>query len=195
MILEYLKVILSAPPIIAAAALVAILMFRRELAGLVSRIARIRLPGGGELFASQLDKTGERLSQAALPPAGAGQPPPQLPAGVSLPPDQLQSLQHLIQSERTNAATWEYRFLNLFLVRGTQVVLDWLASLRDPIGLRLLDSQLQPWIHDARERTAILSALESHRLVEVVNELVSVTPKGREYIQWRGPLPPATGAA
>jgi hypothetical protein len=46
-----------------------------------------------------------------------------------------------------------------------------------------------PLIPSATERKAILSALENHHLIQLENGLVSVTPKGQEYIEWRGPLP------
>jgi hypothetical protein len=38
------------------------------------------------------------------------------------------------------------------------------------------------------ERLAILDALRNHHLIDIVGDIITVTPKGREYIQWRGPV-------
>jgi len=105
-----------------------------------------------------------------------------------------QQIGHLLQSERANAFLWEYRYLNLFLARSTQLVLDWLGTLQQPISVNLLDSHLQAYIVDAQERVAILTALQNHHLILIQNNLVQITPKGREYLQWRGPLPAAPTA-
>ncbi len=97
---------------------------------------------------------------------------------------------HLIQSERANAALWEYRYLNQFLVRSTQLVLDWIAGLPNGISTAFFDSQLQAHISLANERFAILNALQRHHLISVRDGLIQVTDKGREYLSWRGPMPP-----
>jgi hypothetical protein len=55
--------------------------------------------------------------------------------------------------------------------------------------MSLYDSVWLPLIPSAEERRAIITALQAHYLILVQNELVEVTPKGREYIAWRGPLP------
>jgi hypothetical protein len=71
-------------------------------------------------------------------------------------------------------------------VPSTQHVLDWFASITAPVSLSLFDTLWLPTIPAAKERKAILDALEKHYLIAIVNELISVTPKGHEYIEWRG---------
>lgn len=92
-------------------------------------------------------------------------------------------------AERARAYFWEYRYLHYFLVLGTQRVLDWLASLPAPTTVGAFDTFWQPLIPSAEQRRTILSVLESHNLIFFRGELIEVSPKGREYIQWRGPLP------
>ena len=85
---------------------------------------------------------------------------------------------------------WEYRYLNYYLVPATQRVLEWLASLNTRTSYSFFDTLWMPAIPSAEERRAIINALETHHLIQFQGELIEVTPKGREYIQWRGPLPP-----
>ena len=49
-------------------------------------------------------------------------------------------------------------------------------------------------IPSANERQAIINALQMHHLVirEEYSDMIRVTPKGREYQEWRGTLPPLT---
>ena len=168
-------------------------LFRNQIAGLIDRVFSIKFPGG-ELLASQREKAREEATVRATPgpvPASSVE----LPQGITLAPSQAEQVMQLLQSERANAALWEYRFLNYFLVRSTQAVLDWFATLPQPLSVNLVDSYLQPFIPSAGERSAILAALENHHLISRTGVLLAITAKGRDYIQWRGPLlPPATSA-
>ena len=195
LLLEYLKVVLSAPPVIGVVVLVFIIAFRTQLSNLIDRIKQLNWPGGGAVFGSQRKKEQEELAPnpQALAPAVSGEQV-QLPQSVTLTPQQAQQVVRLLQSERTNAALWEYRYLNYYLARSTQAVLSWLAVSGQGLSLNYADSYLQTFIPDANERKAILGALQKHHLVTVTNDLIEVTPKGREYVQWRGPVPPI-GAA
>lgn len=187
LILEYLRAILSTPVIVGAIALIFIHLFRKQMGGLIDRVWRIKFPGG-ELSASQQERARELEPPAATGPLSARDV--NLPANVNLNPEQTGQVLHLIQSERANATLWEYRYLNYYLVRNTQMVLDWLASQPQPLSLRLVDSLLQPTIPDTNERAAIVNALQTHHLITVVGDAINVTPKGRDYLQWRGPLAP-----
>lgn len=193
LVLEYLKVFLSAPPIVSGVALAFMILFRKQIGGLIDRAWRIKFPGG-EVSASQQDQA---KTEFTPPDAAAKQLRAQevkLPNTIQVTPEQAQQIVQLVQSERANAALWEYRYLNYYLVRSTQLVLEWLAAQPQPVSMRLLDSYLQPLIPDANERAAIVNALQTHHLIVVSADAITVTPKGREYLQWRGPLPPA-GAA
>lgn len=190
LILEYLKVFLSTPVVTGGVVIAFMSLFHKQVGGLIDRIWKIKFPGG-ELSASQQNKARNEIES---PDAAAKRLPAkqvELPNTIQVTPDQSQQIVQLIQSERANAALWEYRYLNYYLVRSTQLVLEWLAALPQPVSLRLLDSFLQPLIPDANERSAIVSALQTHHLVTVTADVLQVTQKGREYLQWRGPLPPA----
>ncbi|MBA3963807.1 MAG: hypothetical protein H0X40_18165 [Chthoniobacterales bacterium] len=187
LVLEYLKVLLSAPVIAGAAAIVLLVLFREDFKALLRRVAKIRLPGGTEVSTSQATKAEEAAESKPLdkPPLPAD-PPPQLPSGLA--PNEIQEIRQLFDAERARAFLWEYRYLNYFLVYHTQLVLDWFASLPSATSISLFDSAWLPLIPSAEERRAVIDALQAHHLVQLHGDHVEVTPKGREYIAWRGPL-------
>jgi len=186
-VLEYFKVFLSAPPIAGTLAAIFLTLFRSEIRKLIRRTASIRFPGG-ELSTSQIERAAEELvenpEETRLPSAE----PASLPPGLTLSPDEQQKLIEFIKAERARAALWEYRFLNLYLVRNTQRVLDWLTSLGQRTTVRLFDAFWAPFIPNPEERKAILDALANNHIIQISGELIEVTPKGWEYIQWRGYL-------
>ena len=53
----------------------------------------------------------------------------------------------------------------------------------------MYDSFWMPLIPNPIERGAILDALRNHHLILLQGHMIEVTPKGKEYVQWRGPLP------
>jgi len=187
-VLAYLTVLFSAAPVAGFVILCAVFVFRSQLEDLIGRIGRIKLPGGGELTTLQQVRTA--ADEKGKLPDVPDESDVGVPEGVALSGDDLNRVVQAIKHERANAYLWEYRYLNLYLVRSTQTVLDWLAGLTPPISAGLVDNQLQTWISDANERTAILGALANHHLIQVQGGLIDVTPKGREYLEWRGPLPP-----
>ena len=190
LVLEYLKVALSPQTLAAAVAIVFFLAFKDDIKALMRRIAKIRFPGGSELSTSQAERASENVVTAhANPPV----PPAEqvsLPQNLSLTPEQVEGIRQLFEAERAKAYLWEYRYLTYFLAPNTQRVLDWLASMQTRTSVSLFDTLWLPAIPSAEERTAIITALQAHHLIQLIGELIDVTPKGREYIQWRGPLPP-----
>ncbi len=196
-VLEFAKIILAWPVVTCILGITFVRTFRPQIATLLEKPFKVKRPGGGASFGSQA-----RTSQAELPASSSAPAVPSAGTAVELPQNLSPTSQegidvvHLVQSERANAALWEYRYLNLFLVRGTQMVLDWLATLSNGISVSFFDSQLQAFIPHANERFAILNALQRHHLVSMQNDMIRVTDKGNEYLRWRGPLPelPPPGA-
>jgi hypothetical protein len=191
LVLEYLNVLLS-PQVIGGFVVAGfVLIFREDIKALFVRIAKIRLPGGAELSTSQSAKLDEEPKDKKPP-----LPPPsdavKLPA--TLNPPESKEVRELLDAERAIAYLWEYRYLNYFLVPNTQIVIDWLASLQIRPTVKLYDTVWLPAIPSPTERRAILNALQTHYLITIDKELIEVTPKGREYIQWRGPLQLPTAA-
>lgn len=146
------------------------------------RIAKIRLPGGGELSTPQLEKLHNEkpIEDKALPE------PQSTDLQVNIKEDKIETVRALYNAERARAYFWEYSYLNYFLVPGTQRALDWIATCKAPLSLSLYDTLMTPLVPDQKERQAILNALEKHYLIKIENELISVNPKGYEYIEWRG---------
>src|SRR5207249_2538621 len=155
-----------------------------DLKAMLLRIAKIRFPGGTEISTSQSENQEKEAAEKQKPPPTPQTGLPALP--VELMPQQRAAVEEIIRAERATTYLWEYRYLNYFLVYHTQQVLDWLASLQQPITLRYFDSFWLPLIPSANERNAVITALQAHHLIQVTNDLIQVTPKGREYQQWRG---------
>jgi hypothetical protein len=184
MILEYLKVILGTPVLIAATTLTFLRMFRSDVKALMARIAKVKFPGG-EIEASQLQKLHEqppiniKVPELTATQSNQVSEQPVAADGNSATSDTLTAV-------RSMALLWEFRYLNLFLARGTQIVLNWFA--RDPRAtVALFHAIWLPQIPNSEEREAILIALHSNQLISIDNDLVTVTQKGRDYLEWRGP--------
>lgn len=187
LVLEFLRVILSGPPLAAAFGLFVVIFFRGSLRELLARVVRVKFPGG-EVATSQAERSsamGE--SEGDLPKEAVNEP--KLPAGLTLTPEDQKKLSDFISSERARAALWEYQFLNLYLAPHTQRVLDWLAELPQRPTVQMADAFWRPAIPSPQERRAVLNALLNHHLIVMTGELLEVTPKGQEYRRWRGPLP------
>lgn len=192
LVVEYFKVFLSAQVIIGAVVVAFFFMFKEDIRALLKRTAKIKFPGGGEFSTSQIEKTNEELPMRGEQPPVTTPDAPVLPENLTLTSDQVKKVEEAFASERAKAALWEYRYLNYFLARSTQRVLDWLASLNKITTVSFFDSFWLPVISNAEERHAIIHALQAHCLIMLTGEVIEVTPKGREYLEWRGPLPDET---
>lgn len=188
LILEYLKVLLTAPVLFSLVAILFIALFREDIKALILRIAKIKLPGGTEVSTPQSNQLATE-EHKPVPSIDNQVAVVGLPA--ELTPQQRQAVEQLIRSHIATAYIWEYRYLNYFLVRGTQLVLDWLIGLPQATTYMHYDSVWLPIIPSANERQAIINALQTHHLIQQeTSGMIIVTPKGREYQEWRGVLPP-----
>ena len=188
LVLEYLRVLLTAPFMFSIVAVVFIFTFKEDIKALLLRVAKIRLPGGAEVDTPQ----SSRIEKEPRPVDTGGILVQGIPPGLT--PDQEQAITQLVRAQIATAYIWEYRYLNYFLARGTQVALDWFVGLPQPTTYAHYDSLLLSVVPSARERQAMFNALEAHHLVthDGASNMIAVTPKGREYHQWRGALPPLT---
>jgi len=189
LVLEYLKVLLSPQIVVGVVGLVFLFLFREDIKALILRVAKIRLPGGAEISTSQSERQikEEKIEQKPLPAPET--PLPGLPSDLT--PQQRLAIENILKAERATSYLWEYRYLNYFLVYGTQAVLDWLISLKQPTTYGHYDATWLPLIPSANERGAIINALQAHHLIQVKDGAIQVSPKGMEYQQWRGELPKA----
>ena len=195
MVLEYLKVLLTAPVLFSVIALVVIVVFGEDIKALILRVAKIKLPGGAELSTPQ-SKQLDAVEERPAPEPQENEEIQILGLPESLTEQQRVRVEQIVRSHIATAYLWEYRYLNYFLVRGTQVVLDWLINLPQATTYAHFDSTWLPLIPSAEERQAIITALRNHHLtLQDAAGMISVTPKGREYQQWRGPIPPLTNGS
>ena len=187
-VLEYLRVLLSTQIVVGAIAVAFLCLFKDQIRSLLTRIALIKW-GSAELSAPQppSDPTPSIEQSAPATSVNAEAAVLPIPADTQLPVGVAEQLTQAFQAERARAHLWEYRYLNYFLVPNTQNILDWLSSLPNAPTYTMYDAWWQASIPGASERKTIINALENHSLLEFQGELLVVTPKGREYIQWRGP--------
>jgi len=189
LVLEFLKTILSPQVVAGCICLVFFKTFKADIVSLMGRIAKIRLPGGAEVSTSQVERVNEEKVARDAQPQIQGEEEIPFLNNVSVSPEDVKVIQQAFMAERTNAYLWEYRYLNYFLVDATQRVLDWLTLPHVNATLALFDSVWMPLIPSAEERRVTIQVLEMHHLVQIRGKLIEVTPKGLEYVQWRGPLP------
>lgn len=188
LVLEYLKALLSPQDVAGGVVLTFFLLFHEDIKALLLRIAKIRFPDGTEVSTSQGERKAneEQIENKPLPTFD-------ISALVGLPedltPQQRVAIENILRAEKATSYLWEYRYLNYFLVYRTQEVLNWLIGLMQSTTYSHYDATWLPVIPSAQERNAILAALETHHLIQVTDAVIQVTPKGKEYQQWRGPLP------
>jgi len=182
--LEYLKVFLSAPAIAGVLGVAFLCVFKSNLKSLIDRTIRGRI-GSFEWNGSQKERL-EEPETSGDPPKLAENEPVELPSEIRLTPDQISSIQALLQSERANAILWEYRYLTLYLAPSTQRVLRWLSGPPSQHAVNFVESFLQTFVPEQLERAAIFRALQNHSLINIDGSgLISVTPKGLDYLTWR----------
>ena len=186
--LGYLRVLLSAPPMTLVVVLVLVGFFRSDLRAIMSRIATIKFPGGELSTTSQKDRPAE-TGPDELPQGATGQQTEtNLPEGLTLSPQDQQRMTDYIQSLRNMSTLWEFRYLNVYFVPSTQLVLNWLANPENRPAMEMFHANWSPVIPSADDRSAILVALQQHDLI-TVRATIEMTDKGRAYLQWRGPFP------
>src|SRR5262249_43417692 len=112
--LEFLRIILSTQVVSGAVVCAFLYLFKGDVKALMARIARIRLPGGSEFSTTQLEKETEGVTAKQKPPDVPQSDKPQIPEGLHLSADQVESIKQVFNAERANSYLWEYRYLNLF---------------------------------------------------------------------------------
>ena len=181
--LGYLRVLLSAPPMTVLGVLVLVWVFRSDLKAIMSRsrIATIKFPGGELSTTSQVIDHTEKT--------GPDEPPPDLPEGLNISLEQQELVRSFIQAQQDTIRLWEYRYLRDYLVFSTHRVLAWL-NLQNSTSIDLFNAFWWPVIPIAKSRENTILALQNHYLITVRDEvMIEITDKGRDYLQWRGPLP------
>jgi hypothetical protein len=181
-ILDFLRVLLSAQMITALVIIIFLKFYNDEVKALFKRLTK--LPGGVELSAPQQESLS---TEKTIDDKTSPEPQSSIESVPIQSQDdkQIETLTALYTTERSRAYFWEYSYLNLYLVARTQQVLDWIAALTTPLSIDLFDSMWMPFIPEISERKAIISALERHYLIAIESRLISITPKGHEYIEWR----------
>ena len=180
--LEYVKVLLSPQVVIVAALIWFSITFKNALTSrLENSDIDISTPGGGRLQVSQpIDKAADAPTAPELESDAATVRPVKQEALT----DTQQTIA-LINSWRSAAFTWEYRYLNYHLVRHSQQVLDWFYNRQNPITYELYDTSWNSAIPRVEERQTVYQVLTSHYLLIADSQrLISISDKGKEYCNW-----------
>jgi len=195
MVLEYIKVFFSTPVVTGIIVITFFFVFRKSLRGILDRFEGFKA-GGTEVSTprqSQQPNNDLAVESRETPALDTTESDIDIEDSITLTPDEKKTIAQLVQSERNNARIWEFKYLSYFLVRNTQEVIDWFSFIPVPITADIYNNVFSTSINSPDERLAILNVLESHYLI-VLNEagLISITDKGKEYLNWRGPLLPIT---
>ncbi len=177
LLLEYTKVLSSWPPICLIMFTVVIRTFREPIA---TWIKNLRVKYGDTEFSSQAARRDD--SEVEIAGAQVDQSPPS---------GKPENSNDATAQWRAAAYLWEYRYLNRYLVPHTQQFLDWIFGLKKPIAFGVADAFWNAKVPDPKERLAVIDALRQHYLIAVEDGSISITPKGEEYVQVRGAVPPA----
>lgn len=193
--IDYLKVVLTGPVLFSLVAITFIFIFKEDIKALLLRIAKIKLPGGTEVSTPQRAQSVEETPPDSRPNIDGSIQVQNLPTDLN--PKQRQVVEQLIRSHIATSYLWEYRYLNYFLVHGTQEVLDWFAGIPQPTTYAHYDTTWLPVTPSANERQARFNALQAHHLIQCdeMTGLIQITPKGQEYREWRGTLPAPTSGS
>ncbi|RTR40794.1 hypothetical protein EKG38_02460 [Shewanella canadensis] len=190
-ILEYVKVVLSFPVATVVLGIAILIMFRDSVSTLLANVAKAKLPGGIELETHQNVRSSQ-IGESKKLPDSSDSTVDGLPSGLN--DAQKTQIEDLVKSHIASTYLWEYRYLNFYFVRGTQLVLDWFVSLNQATTLSHFDTVWMSVIPSVNERQAIITSLQNHHLINLDESsgTITVNPKGKEYQQWRGPVPPLT---
>ena len=178
-IVGYLRVLLSAPPMTVLVVIVLVRVFKNELKTLMDRIATIKFLGG------ELSTTFQVIDHTEK--TGPDEPTPDLPEDLNnISLEQQERVRNFIQAQQDTIKLWEYRYLREYLVLSTHQVLAWL-NLQNSTSIDLFDALWAHVIPIAKSRENIILALQNHYLITVRDEvMIEITDKGRDYLQWRG---------
>ncbi len=194
-VLELLRVLLQWPPVVAVLVAVLLKTFKNDIRELLKR--RVRLRRGDTEIDVQPQETLPSVENPPSLPEPAGASTHLVPEGIHLTPEAATAVENVIRSQQAEARTWEFRFLNAFLVRHTQEILDWFVNAPQPVTIGSFEATWVERVSPATERQAVLSALENYDLIRRNGDFFNVTQKARDYIAWRGaltpPQPPRTG--
>lgn len=191
--LDYLKVLLSWPVAASAITYFLVMNFKPQISELIPRLSSI-----GNVKFDPDSQGGKAIEETPIKPPPIAQidpievmPPPGQIDIKGHPPKILNdsSQKETVEIWRRNSYIWEYKYLNLYLAKNTQRVLEWLDSRNQPIDLLEYDSIWSPYFPNQPEREAIFKALKDHYLIQITDGRFQITPKGKEYIQYRNNLP------
>ena len=110
----------------------------------------------------------------------------EVPSKQHLPNEEMERIDREMKAERAAARYWEYMYLNHFYVPRTQVMLVWFGSLECPVALPVFNSIWVCKALDGEQLRTTLDVLTSHFMIQFVGDKIEITPKGREYVAWRG---------
>lgn len=164
--LEYVKVLLSWPPLAALLLILFLKRFHKEIGTFLTNI-RPKGPGFEPAFAQQIiDTPTPPDEEAALADAA------QAAANAA-----DYAIAELEQAEKEES----FRYLNHLLVYVSQWLLNFLVTYRTITVAEFNDSFPEL---DANNRQAVLTVLYQHGLIHVVNNGIHITAKGDEYARW-----------
>lgn len=203
MLLEVLKIIVSWPFVVALLAFAFGMAYRTELGLFIKNIGKIRLPGGAEILTQDLpdEQAAKKFPDPEHPPLT-----PELADALRQGFEELaqraanaDQQREAVIDEAVKVITqkdqaiyyWFFRYLNVFLVERTKLVLAWLEEQELHPTPRAYHLAWTPVIEDEEQRETILTVLLNFGLVAEEGGMLRLQPNGQQFLRFlRGQWPP-----
>lgn len=177
--IEVVRIITSWQMVLLAIVVITYQKFEEPIKQLIPKLS-VRANWKDFAITAESQRSAVRIEEATPPTPEVDQSQPK---AAEIP---TQELQDAATSWRLAAYVWEYRYLNFFLKGNTQRALNILYTFSQPIPLSLASNLVAQYAPDPNEQKAVLDAMTAHHLVQIQGETISLTPKGREYVEFRG---------
>ncbi|MCL5291485.1 MAG: hypothetical protein M1548_03020 [Actinobacteria bacterium] len=178
--IQALQIMISWPVIIGALVLAAGLRYPQEI-GYLIRNVRYRTPSGGEIFTNQPEPPpGE--TEFEIPSASdtdglvLGEADKAMLAGYT------NVLQEQLEEKYREAFYWWCKYLSVFLVPTTQLVLAWFEDQSIAPTKEFYNEFWKTFISDSKQRETMLMVLLHHQLLESDSTVIRITEAGRSFL-------------
>ena len=181
-LLEYLKAVTTFPVVTLVLVVLGYWKFQYEIRAILKHL-HLRSPSGWEVMTHQEERTKDTSETEKVVNAFVAELSDKDRKMYELDQQARGTIQNLLM-QNTN---WEFRYLSLYLVRKTQLVLfEWFFQSGHAIRKEIFNDlwRGRPEYGDERERDAVILALVNSGLLREDADNFEITPKGRYFLQF-----------
>ena len=191
-IVKLLSVILSWPVAIITIVLVFVYKFRDSINYFLKNIGSMKLPGGVEIQSqtpssseSEGSETDDTLKLTSQEQQYLNKYLKELESAKTASEEERDVYKELYDQELYNAIVWKFKYLNMFFVPNTKLILLWFAQ--NPFKNR--NSYHTAWqtnIQSKEQREIILNVLKQNGMIKVSEGTINVTSEGYAFLEYIG---------